>query len=537
MRFNQLSLSNFDMFVPDLKLNLAGKPGVGTRLGAFVTFAFFGIFAAMAALIVMDFLDTSKPRVSQGVYQTSLPPKISFTQDKLFPMLAFRYQIFTPLKKPDLDRFVTVDFTKIEMSLDESGAVKTTMTALKTASCSELVAQGKLKTIEVSTDEEREVILNGGICVDVGDADVSLGRQNKQEPFYQQVLWRVFPCSLDSGCASLAELSKVSFSSITPKPLLDLSDHGRPVRHVSLAEEINFMSASISSKVTLNLLKTELLNEAGFLQAEKLVQSYTSVESTSYTATERNPNQLTCSAGQIATRVCVPFWVQNMITGPRKMVIKRQYKGMVETFSELGGMVDMLFMLFFLPYSVYNNRVLKDSLVELVHGKKKPQKPAGQSARLAGSPDAQADYGRQLASFKQLRSSVEEVLDIAKIASELKTLRGLIASHRSDQESQPGAEAVARVQDASDDPRERDAAAQGLDCSQAQVRAKIEHRRPSIAGSRSKKVSPAKFGRIPQNAPLTGTQLIGPTGSPQKALAGEAVRDLQLSDRVSRRPA
>ena len=432
MRQKPFSAQNFDLFTPHLKLNLEGQSGLGTKVGSALTVIFLGAFVVMAYFIVSDFLDTSSPRVSQSVVPAALPPYISFAEDKLYPMLSFRYQTVTPLKQPELDRFVTIDFSKIEMTRDEAGTVKTTIKYLKTAACADLVAQGKLKSFEVSTKGERDLLLNGGVCVDPGQEDASLGQRSDKDPFYQQILWRVLPCTLPVGCASKEELAKVTYVSMIPKPILDLSNRTSPVRYVTLPDESMFLSTALSGRQTLNLIKNQISDDAGLLIGEKLVKSFTSIYSAGYSASDRNPAQLSCTAAQIAERSCIPYWMQSIVTGPRKMIIKRQYKGMVESFSEFGGMVDMLFMIFFFPYSIYNSRVLKEKLVEIVHGVKKPVKAKKSSSVVASRTptssadplpiNPQEDHYSRIKQYDELVRSIDSCFDLVLLSKEVKRI-------------------------------------------------------------------------------------------------------------------
>ena len=112
---------------------------------------------------------------------------------------------------------------------------------------------------------------------------------------------------------------------------------------------------------------------------------------------------------------------------------------MVETFSELGGMVDMLFMIFFFPYSIYNSRVLKERLVEALHGVKKPQKPRKQASVSAltavssfnqsqpASP--QEDYRKKAKTYQELVESIEACFDLVKIAKEISSIWLVIQSN------------------------------------------------------------------------------------------------------------
>ena len=311
------SLFKFDMFNPDIKLNIAGAAGVSTKVGSILSVIFIALFGGLSFIIVSDYFDTKKPRISQAVVSTELPPVISWAQDKLYPMLVFYYQVSIPIKKPDLDRFVTVEFSKISLErIGDTVQDKTTIKYMKTVACSELVAQGKMKSFVVDTAGERESLLNAGVCVDPEDEDMSLGRKSDSDPFFQQVLWRILPCSLPSGCASREEIAKVTFFPVIPKPIQDLSNHDRPVRYVTLADEVMFLSVAFTNRQTLTLMKTDIIDEAGFLSRDKLTQSYSAIHSISFSLSDRNPSQLSCTSAEISARTCIPYFIQVFMTGP-----------------------------------------------------------------------------------------------------------------------------------------------------------------------------------------------------------------------------
>ncbi len=429
----KLSIHSLDLFMPDLKLNLQGQPGVGTKVGVGLSMVFLGVFGFLAYIIVSDFLDTKKPIVSQTIASTELPPFISFAEDKLYPILIFRHLGSARLDKEQLARFVTVHLTKVEVRADETGATTTSFSTMKVARCSELVAQGKLKSFHVTSKVERDLLLNEGVCVDPGEEDATLGRRTTRDPVYQQYMWRVFPCSLPSGCATREELSMLTFSSIIPKPNLDLSNKLEPVRYDTLMDEVTYLSTSLTGRLTINLMKSEIVDEAGFLQAERTVKSFTVVASSSYGNSDRNPAQLSCSASQFAIESgCTPYWQQTLLTHPRKMVIKRQYKGMVESFSELGGMMDILFMIFLIPYRIYNSHVLKQRLVEVVHGVKKPRKSTVKPAH-----DSNLSLKHHTETYNLLLDGIDSCLDLVHLTKVVNHLQRVIKLQGLEQEDSP----------------------------------------------------------------------------------------------------
>jgi len=267
------------------------------------------------------------------------------------------------------------------------------------------------------------------ICVDPEDENFFIGRQTEKDAFFQNVIWRILPCTLPAGCATAEELAKVTFTPIVPKPIQDLANKKSPIRYVTIADEVHYLSTAFTSRQTYNVLKAEVWDEDGFLFGKKLAKSYSFISSVGLTTSDRNAAQLSCTANDIELGNCKPYFLLTFQTSPQKMVIERKYKGMVETFSELGGMVDMLFMLFFFPYCIYNARVFKEQLVEEVFGMQKPSNRKIKSDTNTGSlrveSIAQTDSATK-ESYKAVYEKVEDCLDIAHIYRELLQLKQLL---------------------------------------------------------------------------------------------------------------
>ncbi len=418
-------IRNFDMLAPDIKLNIRGKRKIGSNVGVLLTLVYLGLFACLAFLIISDFLDTSQPRVSQGVDFTELPPVISFAQDKLFPILNIGHQAQGPLKLSQIQRFMTLRFMKMDLQRDPiTGAVQRKMRMMAVIACADILSNDKFKRFEGVTQVEREFLQSNAICMDPGQEDLTLGQEKETDPFYQQVSLLVLPCSLPSGCATRQELAMITLASIIPKPILNLSDKKQPLKYAYLADEVMYLSTALTGRQTLNFLKTEIIDDAGFLQGKKLADDYTAIDSTSYSASDRDPSQLTCTPTQMMDNTCIPYWIQNSVTSPRKMVIKRQYKGMVETFSELGGTADMLLTIFCFPYGLYLGRILREQLVDLIHGVKKPKRVKKATSFSSDQRmNEDLEYQRSRESYQKLLAEVDSWLNLAKITEELQKVR------------------------------------------------------------------------------------------------------------------
>ena len=430
MKHKQSSALTFDLFTPDVKMNFKRQGGVSTKVGTTLSVVFLGIFSYFGFLIISDFFDTSKPSISQSVQPVDLPPIIEFSEDKMFPMALFQYQTIFQLKKQELDRFLTVQYTKIEVSSDgQSGNFKTNFKDLKIVPCSDLIASGKTRSYYANTKEDHESLKSSGICVDPEDEIFTIGRRSETDAFFQNVIWRILPCTLPSGCATAEELAKVTFIPIVPKPIQDLANKKAPIRYVTIADEVHYLSTSFTSRQTYNLMKAEIIDEDGFLFGKTVAKRYSFINSVGLTTSDRNPSQLSCTSNDIEFGNCKPYFLLTFQTSPQKMVIQRKYKGMVETFSELGGMVDMLFMLFFFPYCIYNTRVFKEELVNEIFGMKRPAKTKIKAETSTGS--LRMESAHQVnpiskTSYNEVFENIEDCLDIVHIYKELLQMKKLL---------------------------------------------------------------------------------------------------------------
>ena len=434
MRHKQGSLGSFDLFMSDIKVNVSGRSSVKTKVGTGLSVLFLGVLAGLTYMSFSDFLDTSKSIISQAVVTTDLEPPISFTEDKLFPMIRFDYQISTALTPADIARFVTIELLKVSQYKDTAtGETKTSFHSYKIVPCAELAARNDFRSLADDDVDQRQGLIEYGICVDP-DEDITMGRKSKQEAFSQVMAWRLLPCSLPSGCASKEEMAKVTFLPMMAKPILDLGDRNKPVKYFVQADQVSYLSTGITSRQVVKVIKTEIINNDGFLFGSRLVNHFTSIISTVSSASDRNPTQLSCTPDQLKAKSCIPYFIQNIMVGKQKMIITRQYKGIVETFSELGGMIDMLFLLFYLPYSLYNARVLREVIVKEVHGIERPAKlsisrsssTALVSASAISLSEERIQHDASMKSYKRLIEAAESHLDLIKIGRELYTIKALL---------------------------------------------------------------------------------------------------------------
>ena len=178
--------------------------------------------------------------------------------------------------------------------------------------------------------------------------------------------------------------------------------------------------------------QTSIAEQKGFLSKEKTTHSFFSVGKFSTGYFERDPNQITCTSYFDLQNFCNPYYQMEMIVSGTALKITREYKGIVESISEVGGMVDLVYLLFAFFYGFYHQHHFKAGLVERIYGfepqsKSKSQKPTSMGEKKIHPnfhrPNSDPSLVHKLR--KEAEKSVESKLDIIQISKELLAVKAL----------------------------------------------------------------------------------------------------------------
>lgn len=434
----------FDILAPEIKLNIGGKPSVATKFGTALSMGCIGIFIALAYVITKDYLDTSKPKLVSELVPIDMAPAINFSADKHYPILFFFYEISTAMKKPELDRFFNIRFLKYSESYLPNGTSVLKETKMKVVQCSDLLAAGRTSSIQVEEGSStKDVMSSMGLCVDPGEDDMTLGNSIKDSDPYQIVLLQILPCSLPTGCASAEEIRKITFSIANPLPSVNLGNHKHPVTYITNGDDYQFVSMTLTSRKKLNYVKSVIHDNRGFLAGQQLVTAYSDVYSVHSSFADRDSSQIQCTEEQADDLSCAPYFVQEMMAINKVVHITREYKGVVEAMSEMGGMIDLIMLAFYWLYGFYNSPAFKSHLIQQIYGISKPKEAKNscaicrkksrnklayqQSASIRESGEVGSDFIQersfQAKVYNELWIKIDDCLDIVTIAKEVNSLK------------------------------------------------------------------------------------------------------------------
>ncbi len=415
-----VSMVVFDFVSRPVGLNVRGKSTVHTKLGAIFSIVCLALYATLSWVTITNYLDTSRPVISYESQSTKHKEKIDVKKSKLYPILFFFDQV-NYLSIDEVYQYVNPYI--LYYRKPSVGAAVTTR--LKLVPCKELVARGKTDTI--TADSEGFVKANYeklGLCVDDEGNQVTLGGAEVSDDFE---LFRVllYPCTRTDGtCKTQTQLAKLALSVSFPTPQTNFGDYKSPVRYVTESNEFVGVSNMISVVNYHSLRVNEVVQERGFLSKLQTTHHFVSIDKSTSQIRTRDATQITCS--ETALSACTPYIIHNVIMTNNKMKIQRSYKGIVESISEIGGMIDLIYLIFMILHSAYHGHVIKNFFIKEVYG---VDKPASSKPRCCRKKNREVSSGQfeseaeQRELYNKATERLNKDLDMVKILQELNIIK------------------------------------------------------------------------------------------------------------------
>lgn len=421
-----------DILAPELKFTINNKYTVSTKIGIFLSCVFFSMFTVLTYIIISDYLDTSKPRVTQETIPLNYQPTLNYSLDRRFPMILLNFRDGSPITKEELPKYFTINLAKWIFSPDKPTQSK----YYGVVPCAELVAANRTKTIHIEhPGYVKSSYLKYGYCVDVGDDDVTLGGSGDNSD--EVVIFQIAPCIQGNQCKSKEEILKVGFFVTTPTPYTNFGNYKQPVQYLNPKNEHEYVNFALGIRHKYEYQKFELFEDKGFLSKQMQTHKYFSVSKFSVGFFSRELEDNVCaSVEDLQSLKCTAYFSQEMVVTRSAVKIMREYKGVVESISEIGGMIDILFLIFYSIYGIYNYHAQKHFLVKQIFGLDKParvcflcpqKKTKSELKEIQGSIVLESQKGlpQALGSYNRALQLVDESMNIVNIARELQMVKVL----------------------------------------------------------------------------------------------------------------
>jgi hypothetical protein len=175
-----------------------------------------------------------------------------------------------------------------------------------------------------------------------------------------------YPCSLPTGCATKEEMAEIGVVYSFPSTAMNLSNYHRPIQNYLNADNFVFVNTAMRQKFQGKLSVTEVYDDPGLYFPLELKSNVSSLDRIITTTRSRDPDQIQCTVQQMVADTCSSYLVFDYMSSGKKMKIVRQYKGLVETISDLGGVNSIVFLLFLWANYTYVEVIQQKHLVHKV---------------------------------------------------------------------------------------------------------------------------------------------------------------------------
>lgn len=416
-----------DFLSQPVKLNFEGRKTYPTKVGAALSLACFGIFCSLLYSIIDSYLDTTKPRISTETEFMKVKERVDLKQNKLYPVFFFYGNITKILPIEEVLRFTHPVIARIVYRMMPNGTESEERTYLDLVPCKQLVDKTRADAVQPETEGYvKSNYYNFGFCVDDHGQSLELGG-DKDPTAVDIFLVALYPCILTDGtCKPSASLGEFGFIVSFQEPVTNLGEKEKPIVYSSEANVLQGISVQFSTKVFSNLRVNHIIEERGFLSKPTVTHRFASVDSQSPMFTTRDPGQSTCKDFDINT--CSLYFEHIFTLSNKKLKIVREYKGIVESISEVGGIIDIIFLLFTSVYAIYHQRVVENFAIEQLY-EVQGSKPVSCFGLINKMPFGPSKPLRESnVSYQSALGRLADDMDLLTILQDLKKIKAVLCS-------------------------------------------------------------------------------------------------------------
>ena len=221
------------------------------------------------------------------------------------------------------------------------------------------------------------------------------------------------------------------------EPQVNLAKKANSIGYLANTDDYYPLNPGAAGEMQAKLIIKEIVDSAGFMFLKASLVNYTSIDTTRYYNKYRDSDSLTCTKDKINGIECDPYLSFWMLSTNNRLTTVRRYKGLLETLGEIGGLKDIVWIVFLILYTHYHHYRSKHILVQEVYGfsrKYSANDICRKKAKVSDQPDT-LDYkvhddlvNIPCKDFDAAYDQIERSLDVVSLARELTSLRFLLVT-------------------------------------------------------------------------------------------------------------
>lgn len=373
-------IKKVDNLSDEFSLNYGKNKRLKTNFGGSLTLLILLFILIASSTFISRYFDPTRAEISVSKEFNATYPKINLIKGNIFPILSFIKDERDFIKIEEIPKYFTITANVFKVGHMEVGnpdsVIFESIAQIEYKACNQVQHKKKFEIYE-GFQYVQDTAEMYGLCPDVKNDTSFFVEGHIFSPPKTVFELRIYPCSLSDStqCKSEEDMEFLEMAVVLPKQSFDRKNFDEPIKwlpSVELTPIINFESRK---KTVINLMKTQIFDDVYDFVDEILTNEFIEIETVRENSAPRKNKGVYCKPEDIFKfpLKCSLYLQLEFNSGGRLIVIKRNYKKILDLMGEIGGVSQVLFTVFSIFFAVVGGIFIRQVLTTEVLGVKKKE--------------------------------------------------------------------------------------------------------------------------------------------------------------------
>ena len=424
-------VKKFDLLAQPVTFEFEGSSRMKTVFGAVMTSLYMIVLLGFGIYSIIELNNKSSPSVLQLQVDTGMYERIDFEPgNNLLPVLYVFNQEVDILNATEISKYVTPVYSKkkFKISSDSTGKGRSSQESIRMAMvpCSQLMAdEEKYKYYKHHEHQAafKDLASNGyALCADPNPDEIYVAGGGN-DPTIEFLVLEIYPCSLESGCASQEEINKISIVVGEPTYSVDYSKYDSPISKGLNKDDFTYINTQNWHKSSYYVSQNQLIDNQGDFYRRLRTFTYVSMSNGNQNIRYRHLNQTMCNDSDIRADLCDAYLSFEFKASSKKLISNRTYRSLTVILSEFGGFSSLAYFLFYnitAAYLICNKRKLVSESLTKSLSNDTPATPQQNNRH------DEADRRPHANMTPQLEHIIRECLDLTTLIKDMRQIKAIL---------------------------------------------------------------------------------------------------------------
>ena len=360
-------LTSADIFGKTFKLHYGRGPSNQhkTALSGLLTLLAILLITPVLIIFSKRVLDKTNPITSTNSIHSSRNTTFQLREGAIF----VGFLTFNGSEFPDFEetkKYFTIKAERSTVYEDSSNQTREMRSSFPITSCT--------TTTQNLTNEIEKIIIAGGSTVASRINAAICGDMNRfyqwyiggspTELPYTKIVYRVYPCTLKdrTECIDVKTLGRTQLIFATKYNSMNFSNFLEPVVGGLDSDLTGVFSLNTQAKFTVWFKRNQIYDNSDSRFGNRPKFTFFNIDKISSTTGTRHLTSH-CTQIRIEDGLCMPYITFEVRLSNRETVIQRKYYRVFDLVSDVGGMIDLLFIVILAGYVFYRGRKYREWIV------------------------------------------------------------------------------------------------------------------------------------------------------------------------------